>query len=362
MIAAGDYKYVIGLNADADHPHGDLDRILIDGNVIGIRDNPYELRGEDITLLFESMIARGLATDSFFSPRQVGFTRRLSLDQITQLTQIYNTMLADDGRCHIYPTYGGPDDLLNLDAFDPAVFNHPMGTVRNAFAGLFWKAHQKTFAPTPTRAIEFNVINSVRDCWYNFRVGLDDLFEAREQMAEATHPTVSIVDRTSGLYPPRKQSDYYDRMIVFGYDCYGWYDADNMTWAWTSATISGSPSIRADVRLSCDTKYVKRVLPIYVCSYSASYLDVSGKSRNEIHTVVLTGNQWLTPDAGGKVTLNPASVVTRSKMYGRYGTFTRGTPSGTPPSGQTHAFWYEMAEIDYVLFFIEYSSDITPGA
>ena len=50
--SAADYEYVTGANVDDEHPHGDLDRIQIDGNIMPVRgDNA--VRGEDIAFLME---------------------------------------------------------------------------------------------------------------------------------------------------------------------------------------------------------------------------------------------------------------------------------------------------------------------
>lgn len=53
-----DYLFVTGDNQDVDHPNGDLDRIIIDGGTMGVRQNPNQLRGEDITWLAELLNAR----------------------------------------------------------------------------------------------------------------------------------------------------------------------------------------------------------------------------------------------------------------------------------------------------------------
>jgi len=57
-----DYEYVFGENIDDDHPHGDMDRIIINGEIMPLRTGASEttgvekkriLRGEDVVFLME---------------------------------------------------------------------------------------------------------------------------------------------------------------------------------------------------------------------------------------------------------------------------------------------------------------------
>lgn len=73
MISSpSEYLYVTGANVDADHPHGDMDRVIFDGGVMPLRTGntcrvdsngdpvPRKniLRGEDICLLLEAYVER----------------------------------------------------------------------------------------------------------------------------------------------------------------------------------------------------------------------------------------------------------------------------------------------------------------
>ena len=55
--SAAEYEYVTGAHIDAEHPHGDLDRIQIDGNVMPLRGDEV-VRGEDIAFLMEFAMQR----------------------------------------------------------------------------------------------------------------------------------------------------------------------------------------------------------------------------------------------------------------------------------------------------------------
>lgn len=62
-----DYKFVRGANIDAEHPHGDLDRIIINGEIMPLRsglspttgvERKRILRGEDVAFLNEAVAGR----------------------------------------------------------------------------------------------------------------------------------------------------------------------------------------------------------------------------------------------------------------------------------------------------------------
>lgn len=56
---ASDYVFVTGANVDVEHPHGDLDRISITGDIMpNLSLDPYPLRGEDIAFLMEATCER----------------------------------------------------------------------------------------------------------------------------------------------------------------------------------------------------------------------------------------------------------------------------------------------------------------
>lgn len=66
ITSLDDYLFVTGANVDADHPHGDLDRIIIDGDIMPLRtgttatgvDRKKLLRGEDLAFLMEAVNER----------------------------------------------------------------------------------------------------------------------------------------------------------------------------------------------------------------------------------------------------------------------------------------------------------------
>lgn len=86
-----DYKFVTGADIDTGHPHGDLDRILINGGIMPLRDttlnpaNPTNwkkcLRGEDIAFLFEGCCERKKAQNPSHTYRDT-FYRTINSGQL----------------------------------------------------------------------------------------------------------------------------------------------------------------------------------------------------------------------------------------------------------------------------------------
>lgn len=78
-----EYLFVTGENIDADHPHGDLDRIIIDGDIMPLRtgttltgvSRKNLLRGEDPAFLMEAACERETAADVSVIPAI--FTRKV---------------------------------------------------------------------------------------------------------------------------------------------------------------------------------------------------------------------------------------------------------------------------------------------
>lgn len=101
-----EYQFVTGQNIDAQHPHGDLDRIIIDGGIMPLRSSSPSaastinwkncLRGEDIAFLMEAccerMNAMSIILDDSHS-RVFGSTvSRYQVDNIaTDVREIFYT-------------------------------------------------------------------------------------------------------------------------------------------------------------------------------------------------------------------------------------------------------------------------------
>lgn len=107
---ASDYAYVKGADVDADHPHGDLDRIVLDGKIMPPREgdtgkldgdgipipNKNIMRGEDISFLEESYLERWYLVhgmNSEYYPLDVydirEFSRRVRFDQYHELALVH---------------------------------------------------------------------------------------------------------------------------------------------------------------------------------------------------------------------------------------------------------------------------------
>lgn len=91
-----EYQFVTGQNIDAQHPHGDLDRIIIDGGIMPLRSSSSSaastinwkncLRGEDIAFLYEAACERLRAMSVLYGPSYVGsFSREVRADIVNNI-------------------------------------------------------------------------------------------------------------------------------------------------------------------------------------------------------------------------------------------------------------------------------------
>ena len=97
---ASDYVFVTGANVDVEHPHGDLDRISITGDIMpNLPLDPYPFRGEDIAFLTEA--ARERAFPTFENKTYSTFSRKI---QKSQVDFILNTIY---DCCANYGFYSG---------------------------------------------------------------------------------------------------------------------------------------------------------------------------------------------------------------------------------------------------------------
>lgn len=115
-----EYRFVTGADIDAQHPHGDLDRIIINGGIMPLRDttlnpaNPTNwkkcLRGEDIAFLLEGLCDRRKAQDSAYTDTET-FSRAVSH------SQLYNVaaLLAPFSSLHWLKSGSSPSGSVVLD-------------------------------------------------------------------------------------------------------------------------------------------------------------------------------------------------------------------------------------------------------
>lgn len=87
--SAADFRYTTGADIDADHPHGDLDRIRLQGidlmpNRNAVKDPLY---GKDIAFLMEAALERASVYSQ--SSRSYEFTRKLSAWQLGNIVLLF---------------------------------------------------------------------------------------------------------------------------------------------------------------------------------------------------------------------------------------------------------------------------------
>lgn len=138
--SADDYIHVYGADVDGEHPHGDLDRIIIDGQIMPLRNDPPNktpLRGEDIAFLAEAVLEREKFLNDWFEDTRFKFSRKITAGPAYAATplgvvQAFLTDLGihEDG----YEPTGliwfkpgkswkeGPVGTEQFSAFDPSLF------------------------------------------------------------------------------------------------------------------------------------------------------------------------------------------------------------------------------------------------
>lgn len=103
-----EYQLVKGADIDSSHPHGDLDRIIINGGIMPLRDdnlnpsNPTNwkkcLRGEDIAFLKEANCERYNAMTAVYGgTRTDQFSRKISRSQVDNTCYIITELFRRSG-------------------------------------------------------------------------------------------------------------------------------------------------------------------------------------------------------------------------------------------------------------------------
>lgn len=138
-----EYKSVDGDNIDSSHPHGDLDRIIINGGIMPLRDdnlNPLNptnwkkcLRGEDIAFLFEGCNERIMAQYPSHTYRDT-FYRAISRREVWYIASGLSTFTNN----HWLKTGQSPSGtvVLDYDSVYPDFYaNYPGIYITNADMG-----------------------------------------------------------------------------------------------------------------------------------------------------------------------------------------------------------------------------------
>ena len=114
---AEQYEWVRGDNVDEDHPHGDLDRIIISGDIMPLRteDEKNILRGEDIAFLLESAQERqglkiGLSSTSTF-------TRKVTVPQYHQVVSKIDSLTRNAESVWVKEDADIPDVIIVDDGY-----------------------------------------------------------------------------------------------------------------------------------------------------------------------------------------------------------------------------------------------------
>lgn len=370
MIAREDYLFVKGDNADAAHPNGDMDRIVIDGGIYGVRDNPNEVRGEDIVYLMEAYCARhaisgygdsGYATEA--DNKEI-FSRRITAAQMNRLEYAYKSLMDSDNAT--YPSYGGLDDFANR-AYYPSVRPY---TVRGCDASRFWRGNAKlpiTFTnPGDPLSLNTRLFDGVDSYFMGCEIGCEVDFSSFAQNATLEHAW----ERGGRVNPDGSRADYppiYDEGIITARYCRGDSVFSSPTtfghWDYWAKRIEGSGSLRIRPMLSEDSErarnYVAAILPAYHVTFDGTWRDENNSLRYDRHGhAVVTGSRWYALSADGSALVYPMTDVPYAAIESHFGRFTRATPSAAGKYDGEYYLNEVVTKIDSMTAIVRYSGDI----
>lgn len=176
-----EYLFVTGENIDADHPHGDLDRIIIDGDIMPLRtgttltgiSRKNLLRGEDPAFLLEAACERRAATGTSELPTT--FTRKVDGSNLRgalgYLTNAATGFISEMPSSHLLgpAEQDDPFALIRRSAADISTpsdaFDNGKPLSRAYVESLFNDLKSLTMAPRQTSwihgAIDYAVIRSL---------------------------------------------------------------------------------------------------------------------------------------------------------------------------------------------------------
>lgn len=190
MIAkAEDYEYVTGADVDEAHPHGDLDRIVIDGEVMPLRTGDTGktdrngnaiprnkiLRGEDVAWLMEFAAQRRspnpiLQVQRWVSDKTItqdcsregktAFRRKLCRDNFMSLT---------DSRLGLIPAFSEAfDGCVSTRALPAAKAASPKSTFKSDYSMYFASSHPEIFGTTG----KFKTPSNMTPLYHDYMMGL----------------------------------------------------------------------------------------------------------------------------------------------------------------------------------------------
>lgn len=127
ISTASEYEYVCGYNVDSLHPHGDLDRIILTGEIDPtLEENATPLRGELVTFLMEAVAERQDIRQTYhnLNPILFAFSRIVMGNHGTGLTGRYD--LHSAAEYLVNNLFGGSTYLkwLNEETSERLLVNH----------------------------------------------------------------------------------------------------------------------------------------------------------------------------------------------------------------------------------------------
>ena len=354
MISAEDFDYVIGDNVDEEHPHGDLDRIIIDGRTMLKRDEDYaSVRGEDIAVLAESYAARHAYLDTGIIERSSKFRLVPSLALVNRLIDSHNRLMVDYSYLMVHPAASIPagQAVHNIQTYIEKSF------VSKVFPSVFWSYGGYSKFPIANQTSNALESSPILDLFMGvnrfFRAGVTSYI--KNYTSYITEEPLSFSDSVHGMEPHHET--FIDSGYISGYDCVG-TKADN-EWKWYSTTFSGGGKCTVNVLHKIvddfpkNAKHIKRVWPVYVVELNYARSDGVGYYGR---SCVVAKNPAV-PSSDGVVQIDIGADVQSDRFWSAYGRPERLPPASAPPE-TAYFSCSDTIKVSAIYFFFEFDDDI----
>lgn len=289
------YKYLVGDDIDAGHPHGDLDRISITGSNHAVVGGP--IYGEPVAWTMECLLARDAAFDWYLGPVFSAFTRVISGYQMNQVTKAFNAMNAYP---FVYPT--------QLTSARTA--NRVSTTIEEALPEAFnWTRYGRHLVEVVSSGdpVKAKPVDDMTFYMSDFGRGVMKAYAGNRDLGPYAGISLSGSKYEEGGYRVQNEpSDFTGRRQMWAANGVGRY----MGGAWSYAVYDYRLNENSTIVIHADEeelRHIDSVRPVFHIKYddSLQYSDTGFKFDRHYHSVYVSGQTYRF-DANGDVTISAA--------------------------------------------------------